>query len=488
MTGPGVIVTTGAVAGPSSPTRAPSGTYFAVGQAERGPTDRAILVNSLSEFTARYGIATTYSTLYDDINMYFQEGGSRAYVARVVGPAATTGATATALQDRAVTPLATLNVAATSPGAWSSNVSLKVIDGSETNTFRIQVFYAGVLVEDHTNLHNPQEAVAKVNARSLYLKLTDAASATAVPGNNPAVTASPVAVTAGTDDRASITSTHYVTALGLFERGFGDGAVAVPGIGASVHAGLIAHADANNRLALLAAAKGADQATLTGLAVALNATRAGLFAPWVRVPDGFGGTKTIGPEGFVAAARSKAHEAVGPWKAAAGETSKASYVVAPDQVFTAAQASDLDGNKVSVIRTIAGAVRLYGWRSLSGDFDNWAYLTGADLVNRVVTEAEKQLEQYVFGVIDSSGHLLATVRGTLIGIVLPIASAGGLFARYDSDGAQLDPGYSVVTDATVNPVTSLALNQVLAKVGIRVSPVAALVRLDVTKAAVTAAL
>jgi hypothetical protein len=52
----------------------------------------------------------------------------------------------------------------------------------------------------------------------------------------------------------------------------------------------------------------------------------------------------------------------------------------------------------------------------------------------------------------------------------------------------LDPGYSVTTDETINPVSSLALNQVLAKVGIRVAPTAALVELDVTKAAVTAAL
>lgn len=484
---PGVVVTTGAVAGPSSPARAPSSTYFVAGQAERGPTSAPALVNSFSEFVALFGNRTTYSTLYDNLKTYFSEGGTRAYVVRTVGPAATTGALATALQDRNATPDDTLTVAASSPGAWSSTISVKVVDGAGDDTFRIQVLRSGVLVEDHTNLHNPQEAVTKINARSNYIRLADAASASTAPDNNPAVVG-PLTLAAGTDDRASITATHYVNSLANFDKGLGDGAVAIPGIGPSVHAGLVAHVNANNRLALLCALENADTATLVGLATDLNAQRAGLFAPWIRVPDEFGGQRTISPEGFVAAARAKAHERIGPWQAAAGEISKATYVTAADEVLSVATGEDLDASQVNVIRTVAGSVRLYGWKSTSSDTDNWMFLTGADVVNRVVVESEKQLEQYVFGVIDSAGHLLATIRGTLIGIVLPMAAAGGLFARRDTDGTVLDPGYSVTTDETINPVASLALNQVLAKVGIRVAPTAATVELDVTKAAVTAAL
>jgi len=154
---PGVVVTTGAVAGPSAPTRAPSSTYFVAGQAERGPTDRASAIRSLAEFTDLFGGRTTYGALYDDLVTFFQEGGSRAYVTRVVGPAATTGALASPLMDRAGTPLATLTVTAASPGAWSSAVSVKVLDGSTAGTFRIQVLVGGVVVRDYTNLHSPQE-------------------------------------------------------------------------------------------------------------------------------------------------------------------------------------------------------------------------------------------------------------------------------------------------------------------------------------------
>jgi hypothetical protein len=486
---PGVVVTTGAVAGPSAPTRAPSSTFFCVGLAERGPTNVASLVNSLADFTALYGGQTTYGALYDALTTYFQEGGSRAYVARVVGPSATTGTLAGGLLDGASSPVPTLNVSASSAGAWSSGVSVRVLAGSSASTFRIQVFYQTLLMEDYTNLATPQQAVSRVNSRSAFIRLADAGSPTAAPANNPVPTGSPGTLSAGADDRSHVVTQTYLNALTLFEAGFGDGAIAIPGAGSSVFTGLIAHADAYNRLALLAPERGADKGTLIGYAAGLDAKRAGLFAPWVQIPDGFGGTKATSPEAFVAAARSKAHNVAGPWKAAAGEVSKATYVIAPDQAFSVSDANDLDSAKVDVIRTVAGSVRLYGWRSLSADLDNWAYLTGADTINDYVVQANNQLEQYVFGVIDSAGHLLTTIRGTLVGIAEPMAAANGLFAAHDPvTGDLVDPGYAVNTGSTLNSVASLALNQILATVSLRVSPTGATVALSVTKAGVTAAL
>jgi hypothetical protein len=483
---PGVAVTVGAVSGPSAPTLAPSGTYFAVGLAERGPTDGPTLVSSFAQYQSLFGGITTYSFLYDDIKTFFEEGGTQAYVARVVGPAATIGALASPLQDRQVSPVATLNVTVRNAGAWSSRVGVKVVDGATADTFRLQVYLDSKLVEEYTNLHTPAEAVSRT-ATSLYIKLTDAGSPGTAPTNNPVATAI-VTIAAGTDDRASVTASHYVTALALFTKELGDGAVAVPGIGATVHAGLILHADAHNRLALLSAARNSDKATLLGIAALLDAKRAGLFAPWIRVTDQYGGTKSISPEGYVAAARARAHR-IGPWKAAAGETAKARFVLAPDQVFISADAEELDDGKVNMIRTIARSVRLYGWKSLSADRENWEYLTGADVVNRIVVECEKQLEPYLFGVIDARGHLLGQIAGTLEGIAAPMAEAGGLYARIDPNDPDniIDPGYRV-TVASLNPVSVAALNTVLAELGVRVSATAADVKLTVTKAAVTAAL
>lgn len=486
---PGLSVTTGAVSGPSAPNRAPASTYFAIGLTERGPTDKAVEVGSLAEFVREFGARATFGFLYDDVATFFQEGGTRALLARVVGPAATTGTLAAALQDGAATPDDTLTVSAANAGAWSSRVSVQVLAGASAALFRLQVRLDGTLVEDYPNLTSPQDAISQVNAASPYIRLADAGSATAAPGNNPAPTGAPAALTAGNDDRASVTASHYTAALDRFAEDDGDGAVAIPGIGTSVHAALVTHAATYNRIALLAHARNTDKATLLATAAALDSPRAGLFAPWIRVPDGAGGTRAISPEGYVAGCRARAHESIGPWLAAAGENAKARYVTAPDQVFTAADAEDLDQGKVSVIRTIARSTRLYGWRSLSNDAKNWRFLTGADVINRIVTLIRERGETFVFGTIDDAGRLLSRMAGTLTGIVDPIAKAGGLFAIRDQrTGEVTSPPYVVETGPSINPLAVLAEDRVNAQVGVRVAPTAASVSIQVTKAAVTAAL
>lgn len=492
---PGLVIKTGAVSGPTSPGRAPASTFFVVGLAERGPVGQAVRVGSFAEFTRTFGTSTTYSTLYDAARTFFEEGGSRAYCVRVVGDAAAVGSLSTPLQDRGTTPSATLAVSASSPGAWSSRVSLRVLDGATASTFRIQVMLDGDVIEDFANLKSPADAVARINdsvSASAYIRLTNSGSANAAPQNNPAATASPVTIAAGTDDRAAIITDDYVAALELFNDGYGDGCVAIPGMGEGVHEALVAHADAYNRIALLASERGAEKADLLATAGSLDAARAGLFAPWIKVPDGNGGAKVISPEPYVAAARARAHDETGPWRAAAGEVSKARWVVAPDQTFGATDANDLDAGKVNVIVNVAAAVRNYGWRSLSEDAANWRFLSGADTINRVVTEAKRLLEPYVFAAIDDKGHLLASIAGTLEGIVKPMADLGGLFAYVEDDGrgnyVQRDPGYKVVVDDSINPRASLAENQIYAQLGLRPAPTAALVYLTVTKAAVTAAL
>lgn len=484
---PGVKVLTGAVAGPSAPNRAPSATYFVAGLAERGPTDKPVRVTSLAEFERTFGSRPNYGSLYDDVRMFFEEGGGQAYVLRVVGAAATTGALATPLADRATgTPVPTLQATATGPGAWSSGITVEVVDGSVVDTFTIRVRYLDDVVESWANLRSPQEAVSR-SARSNWVRISDLSSATAAPNNNPAVTA-PVAVSAGTDDRTSVTATVIVDKLPLFERGLGDGAVAIPGGGDAAHAGLIAHANAYNRTAILASARGALKEDLLDLAASLDSNRAGLFAPWVKVPDAFGGTRAISPEGYIAASRARAHETTGPWRAPAGNIAASRYIVAPDQSFSRADSDEMNSGKVNVIIGTNGGVKNYGYKSLAADTLNWNLLTGADTINRVVTAAEAALEAFVFGVIDAKGHLLASIEGVLEGIVKPMADANGLYPWIDpASGEQLDPGYKIDT-ATVNNRETAAANEVYANLAIRVSPAGELVYLTVTKAGVLARL
>lgn len=484
---PGVIVQTSTRSGPSQPLRTPSGQFFVVGLAERGVVDAPILMRDMADVEALLGERQTYSTIYDQLKTFFAEGGQQAYAARVVGPAATVGTLTindrvpTAAGPPATAPSPTMRVDAASPGAWSSKVTIQVQNGSATNSFRITVRYEGDIVEDLTNMTTVAQAVAKFK-NSPYIRIVDLGSPAALPEQKIPVVTPATPLSAGSDDRAAVTSTHHIAALNRFARDLGDGCIAIPGqTGATVWNALIEHAKMNNRIAILAGGSNESASNLKSSASSLDTEFAGLFAPWVGISDGVGGVRFISPEGAVAGRRAVAHDQVGAWRAPAGAMGKMSSVISVEQTFNTEAANDLDNAKVSVIRNIANSVRLYGWRSLSNDVENYSYLKDRDLLNYLVVQAEKRLEEYVFAPVDRKGQLLSSINAALVGLVDPIRQAGGLYENYDEDNELIDPGYRVETGSTVNTAATLINNEVRALLLVRVSPAGGLVSLNIVK-------
>lgn len=474
---PGVKVTTTARSGPSTPLSANSGQFFVAGLAAQGPTDSAVLIRGLADFEATFGTRATYSHLYDTIKMFFEEGGNQAYVTRIVGPAATFGTVT--INDRAVSPLPTVQFTAGSQGGWSQNLAVEVKAGSVSSTVSIDVTLNGFLVEAFKNLATVEDIVSTLN-RSQYLSVQSLGSSTPAPDNLPAVGEYNFSI--GDDDRTNVSTTERQTALDLFVIGYGSGAVAMPGIGEDVHAMLIDHATRNRRIALLSMDVDSSISELTLAAEDMNTDAAGLFAPWVLVADQVGGTRPVPPEGYVAGARARAHDEVGAWRVPAGRIAASASLAGVVTEYTADESDNLDDAKVSVIRRINNSVRLYGWRSLSIDQANFGYLNGRDLLNWLTVEAERSLEDYVFQSIDGKGQLLATINGVLVGIVEPIRQAGGLYEYVDVEsGESIDPGYLVETGPEVNSNASLAQNEIRARLSVRVSPVGALISLTIVK-------
>lgn len=483
---PGVIVRTATRSGPTNPTIPASGRYFVAGQFERGPVGTATLVRTLADLEASYGGRVSYGSAYDDLRTYFEEGGTEAYVSRVVGDAATLGSVT--LSDRAVSPLTTVRIDAISAGAWSTGVTVAVAAGTLADTVKITV--DGPVdgdEETYDNLGSPAAIVSALEASRL-VRAVDLGSVTAAPGNLPAVSTAQ-ALGAGSDDRASITAADMVAGLAAFGADLGAGAVAIPGYTASlVGSDLIAHATDTRRLAVLAGPQGAsdnDYLTLADGLITGGGEYGGLFGPWVRIPMGGGATKLVSPEGYVAAMRARAHLEEGPWRAPAGEIAVARFVTGVERELTRAQGDTLDEGQVNAIRRIAGTVRLYGWRSLSTDADNYALLNGRDVLNSVAVVAEQRLERFVFRTVDGRGLLLASVAADLVGLLEPMRAAGGLFER-TVDGEQIDAGYSVDVGPTVNTPAVLAANKIAAVIALRVSPVGTLIDLTITKAGLTA--
>lgn len=484
---PGVTITTATRSGPAASVAADSAAYFAVGLTERGPIDRAVECRSFGAFQETFGARPTFGNLWDDIRTYFEEDGARVYISRVVGPAA--AVSSRTLNDRAVAPLPTLRIDAANPGAWGTSITVEVADGAAADTFTMIVRRDGVEVARYADLTSPAEAAAAA-VGSPYIRVTNLGSATAAPANNPAVTAA-TALAGGNDDRAAVTAVHVVAALDDFVPELGAGVVAAPGWpAASVADGLKAHAGANSRIALTSVAPGSTPAQAIAAAAAIvgeNLEHIGLVYPAVRIPDG-GVIRTITPEGYVAAARVRAiRQLGGPWRAPGGEISQARFIVGTDTPIDRATGDQLDAAKVSAVRMIANTTRLYGWRSLSADLDNYALLTARDTLNVIEVVAAQQLEPFVFRPIDGRGQLLSQIEAALIGIVEPIRAAGGLYELVDpNDGTAIDPGYSVDVGDSVNPRASLQQNRIAAVIAARPSPTATLIELTVVRVAVSA--
>jgi hypothetical protein len=486
---PGVVVTTAVRSGPTGVGAVESSQMFIAGEFQRGPTDEAKLVRSFSEFKTYYGEYTTSTTAWVPVKTFFENGGSRAYVGRVVNGGAVAEGT---LNDGS---LDTIDFDAADVGTWGNDLVIAVIGANSlAGGFRITVTLDGDLLLTTPDLADVAAAVSYINTSSV--------SHLVVAENNTDSTSNPaegsVTLSGGTDGSAT-TDTEYNTALGLFTYDLGAGVVCMPGqTSTTAYANLESHATANHRIAFCALAAGTDvdvaktNAAAAGTAAGDEARRMAFFYPHIKVEDpaDAGLTVTISPETFAAAARSKAiNEAGSPHRAGAGLISAASsYVKGIEDGYAVDKAAGdlLDEARVNAIRSIGGSIRVYGARSLSTDEANWRFITFQDMVNHIAVEAEERLEDFVFSTIDSRGGLFGQIRGSMIAMLDPHRISGGLYEAFDAGGERVDPGYSVVVNDDNNPASQLANGQVKVDVGIRVSSVGDKINVTITKSNLTA--
>lgn len=504
---PGISVTTGVRVGPTGSDVAPSSTFFVAGTAQRGPTNRARLVLSMSQFEAIYGSFTSDTTLHDYVKTYFEEGGTRAYVARAVGSGAAT-ATVNVVDASAgvcfsLTAASSGDWANTSGGQEGLKADVSVDTGAVTITVYYQnevVFTAGPFTNetltDGSTKYAKQFVVEAINSAPSLTELMTAATGASV--LSPAEDM--YELVGGVDHTSAPTNTQVAAALALFDYDLGAGVVAAPGwTAATIWEPLRDHAAANRRIAYLGFGNGssfdttaeviaaADDYWGTTAAARESASYMAFFWPWVRVPDGFGSTRAQSPEAFAAAGRARAHVATGPWRAGAGELTSARYVTGLVQEVTRSMANALDDGRVNALRVINGAVRVYGARSVSADETNWRFITYRDTLNYITAAAESALEPLVFKPIDGRGTLFGEVEAALTAIMEPIRTSGGLYEGFNPDtGQPVDPGYSVDVSSVNNSTANLALGTVTANVGVRVSPVADKYNITITKSTLTA--
>lgn len=468
---PGVVVISGEDASASSPT-VEIGTWFLTGFSEKGPSAEAVLIKSMGQYRRYFGDRVSYGLLYDALDTFFREGGSRAYVGRVVGPEKAS-ATVT-LKDASEN---TLTVTAASAGEWGNSLTV-VTSVPEAGTFKIVVKLASAVVDESPKLSTNAEAVSWAST-SEYIRLTDLGKG------------DPVAVektlSGGKDDHASATEENWKTALNLFTADLGPGQVSAPGrTTATAHENVGLHCEAKNRIGLLDGTDTPTVGTLTSQAATLRALGTarylGLFAPWVTVPGvAAGTTRTVPPSAVVAGVMAR-NDSLGlnPNDPASGLNGVSRYAVGTSQSpWSDADRETLNDSGVNVVRVINGNVEIYGFRTLVNYLvdDTWQFLSNARLDAFIKAKSAAVGERFVFRQIGKKTP--AEFGSALEGeVLLPLFEDEALFGDTFSEAGSADIGDSVNTEET------LGEGKLRAVIRARMSPYAEVVEIEVVKEAI----
>jgi len=503
---PGINISTAVRTGPTTTTVRESSQAFFVGKAFRGPTDVATLITGMEQFELHYGGYVNGSYLYSTVETFFEEGGSQCYVARALASDSVAGQLSLKNNSNSATVITLIAIGG---GTWSSTaggaerLSAVVTAGTAASTAVVKIYKGGTLVMSTGNCTTNQQIAGKINVHPIARLLC---TAQVVAGKETTELASAAAEkyfgdstdidgTAGT----AVADSDLVDALDLFLDSYGTGVVACPE-STGINDELIAHANSMNRLAFLYADAGTDPndasasgdyddliSITQGIQGSDNAEHVAFFAPWVYVPTGtLGVNRLIPPVGYAAGARARAHNNVGPHQPGAGVTSTARFVNGIEFAIGSTLGDSLDAESINAIRIINNTIRIYGARSCSGDLPNFRYITAQDVLNHVVVESYRSLEDVLFRPIDARNALFVSIKQRLQSIMEGLRTIGAIYPAFDNNGRQIDYGYTVICDSSINPLANLVDGTVTARVGLRVTGIGDSIQVDIIKSSLTA--
>ncbi len=484
---PGVtaIVNAGQVSRPIA--QQPTSTFFVVGYSPWGPAGVPRTVTSWPDYVRQFGGFDANSFMDDAIYAFFNLfPGKQAKVCRVVG---TTPVLATlSLKDRgAGAGVNTLRVDAKYP---SSRVDIKVTvaDGTLADTFKltIQSVMLGT-TEVYDNLTINADLIEAVNQKSKLVNLTNLASVTAAPDNIPRALAA-TALAGGDDDFDSMTDDSYIGVAGppktgLFafdDEDLGTGQIAIPGITTDdAHAALIAHAENYHRLALLDPPFGSDKDDVIDIRENYGTWNGALYWPWVKYPafDGSGMHKFYPPSGFAAGACAQVDRTIGVHKAPANISVPGAIDV---ERYSNGQAQIDDNTRevlnskdICVIAPLPNqGIKIYGARVMTDD-RRVSFVHEIRLLNQLYYDGKLGYGWAVFQVVDGAGRLFRDLVATGKAHLRPFWRAGALFGKTEEEA------FTVICDASNNPPEELEDGRVHVQWGVRISPTAEQIILNI---------
>jgi hypothetical protein len=473
------------------------------GHTRRGPVGVATRVTGLRECQLVFGGLLPNAVTPLALQGYFNNGGDVAYVVRLLGAAPSgdpSAITASALWDltrpdgstepllnypvAAGFPGNTLQIVASSPGAWANGlrVSPRYRDkgGSGRAEVDLVVRATGETAEYLIGL-DPAGIIDQVAQRSQLIRIVkrDASVASHAAAPQPRLLRWKDILLAGGDD-PSVSPELYKVGLQLLQDGPEVALIALPDLQSDLAAGevtdiqhdaLLQADDAHDRMILLdlpMAALGVPESVAwsesmrnAGLGNALRAAAA--YYPWLSVEDPFGGSasplRSIPPSGHVAGAISRLDRERGAQYTPANVTVADALDVTVG--YALAERAALNEAGVNVLRCMPGqGIQVWGGRTLYPDPDKQEpgkqFIAHRRLVHRLVRAIRFVAEPLVF---DSNGPVLwLALTRAITSVLLEAYRAGGL------KGSRPDEAFLVQCDATNNPPDAIDRGEVLCEI------------------------
>jgi phage tail sheath protein FI len=395
-----------------------------IGVPERGPTE-ATLVTSFSEYRRQFGGYVENRYLAYGAEGFFQNGGKRSFIARVVSA----GAAASTL------PIGTMLVSANGPGTWGDRVFVKVTNAgmNDPSLFKLTLIYYDTappaphidpthpdslkpanianrrepaLLEIYDNLSaNPLASSfyeRRVNNASALVRLSTT-GAPARPASNAAENNQPIVPNqipplARGNEGAALALADVQIALAKLEAVDEIAILACPDEHSQGFAGVADELinqceNLKDRFAIVQAAPGLAPA---GVAVTRDTKYAALYYPWIEIRDARKGIPLlIPPGGHVAGIFARTDTERGVHKAPANEVVRGLFSDPNNpkrglerQVVKGEQ-DILNPKGINVIRNFPGRGNvLWGARTMSRDPD-WKYVN----VRRLFIFVEESIEE-----------------------------------------------------------------------------------------------
>lgn len=427
----------------------PASRALMLGVTERGPINaRGVIITTLAQYEKMYGRDTDYAqAMYYGAAQFFRAGGAQLVPVRVVGPAASNGSIN--LKDTA--GLDTVRVETKDPGPHSGQYQVLTEVGAMEGTVTISVVdQDGTLLDSFHNVKTPQDLVSQAILADT-VTVTDLGSATAAPGNLPALGA--VTMTAGTDDRTGVDVESYRTALAEAGDVAPGGVIFAPGMPGDVYGQvLLDHAKLYNMQPFLSAGSGANRTSAVASARAcsnLDHAEYGVFLyPELAVPDRLNSRAFWAtPEATVAGRRAAVLAQHGYSRSPVGDVSRIEAFIkgTKDDVDRLAAESLADDriNSLVTTRGTQNRVNLLSYRTLSKDQASLGAAQHRALLNFIRVSAEYDLLEFLGRTIDGRSGLAGQISARIEARLQPLVDAGALYARTEDGSGNGDPGYAV---------------------------------------------